>query len=269
VRKGVSRARAADRRRWWLGGAALAAALAVGVPIAWASDLFGDVPNTNPFHDDIGAIARAGVTKGCSTTTPPNYCPGANVTREAMAAFMHRGFGRVAFGSDDTAVLTTAAVGDPPNVTDQSLFAVDITPGLPSGALTGAAGFVKADAEVRLKLTSAGSSCPCLVHLSLWSPDNADNGGFLDGAFYAEARLSATDPVATVPITGAMKVTSSGSKTVWVVGHYHGTSETFTVFSNISLTYLPFGPSGTDVGPTVATAAAAREHPKVRSRPEP
>ncbi len=245
----------------------VAGALAVAVPIAWASDLFGDVPNTNPFHDDIGAIAQAGVTKGCSTTTPPNYCPSANVTREAMAAFMHRGFGRVAFGSDDTAVLNTASTDDA-TPTDQSLFAIDITPGLPSGALTGAAGFVKADAEVRLKLTSAGSSCPCLVHLSLWSPDNADNSGFLDGAFYAEARLSATDPVATVPITGAMKVTSSGTKTVWVVGHYHGTAETFTVFSNVSLTYLPFGPAGTNVGPTAVSAAAGREHPKVPSRRE-
>ena len=60
----------------------------VAVPIAvYASHQFTDVPNTNPFHADIDWLADAGVTKGCSTTA---YCPKDNVTREQMAAFMHR-----------------------------------------------------------------------------------------------------------------------------------------------------------------------------------
>jgi hypothetical protein len=60
----------------------------VAVPIAvYASHQFTDVPNTNPFHADIDWLADAGVTKGCSTT---QYCPKDNVTREQMAAFMHR-----------------------------------------------------------------------------------------------------------------------------------------------------------------------------------
>ena len=63
-------------------------ALAVAVPgLALASHQFGDVPNANPFHGDISAIANAGVTSGCGGG---NYCPDRNVTRAEMAAFMNR-----------------------------------------------------------------------------------------------------------------------------------------------------------------------------------
>jgi hypothetical protein len=60
----------------------------VAVPIAvYASHQFTDVPSTNPFHADIDWLANTGVTKGCGGS---NYCPKDNVTREQMAAFMHR-----------------------------------------------------------------------------------------------------------------------------------------------------------------------------------
>lgn len=60
----------------------------VATPVAvYASHQFTDVPNTNPFHADIDWLADAGVTKGCGTDV---YCPKENVTREQMAAFMHR-----------------------------------------------------------------------------------------------------------------------------------------------------------------------------------
>jgi hypothetical protein len=52
-----------------------------------ASHQFTDVPNSNPYHADIDAVADAGVTTGCGGG---NYCPGAFVTREQMAAFMNR-----------------------------------------------------------------------------------------------------------------------------------------------------------------------------------
>jgi hypothetical protein len=52
-----------------------------------ASHQFSDVPNSNPYHADIDAIADAGVTTGCGGG---NYCPNAFVTRQEMAAFMNR-----------------------------------------------------------------------------------------------------------------------------------------------------------------------------------
>jgi hypothetical protein len=66
---------------------ALAAAV-VAFPLgALASHSFADVPDSNPFHADISALASSGVTSGCGGG---NFCPGANVTREQMAAFMNR-----------------------------------------------------------------------------------------------------------------------------------------------------------------------------------
>jgi hypothetical protein len=60
----------------------------VATPVAvYASHQFGDVPNSNPFHDDIDWLADAEVTLGCG---PNVYCPKDFVTREQMAAFMHR-----------------------------------------------------------------------------------------------------------------------------------------------------------------------------------
>jgi hypothetical protein len=52
-----------------------------------ASHQFTDVPDSNPYHDDIDAIADAGVTTGCGGG---KYCPTDYVTRQQMAAFMNR-----------------------------------------------------------------------------------------------------------------------------------------------------------------------------------
>src|SRR6266545_156649 len=68
----------------------IVAALVVAVPVAWAT--FGDVPPSNPFYNDINAIQGAGITAGCGGG---NFCPTANITRQAEAAFVHRGLGRV------------------------------------------------------------------------------------------------------------------------------------------------------------------------------
>ncbi|GBE24696.1 hypothetical protein BMS3Bbin02_00971 [bacterium BMS3Bbin02] len=61
------------------------------IPVmATAADRFTDVPDTNNFHDDIGWLADAGVTLGCNPPANDEFCPTENVTREQMAAFMHR-----------------------------------------------------------------------------------------------------------------------------------------------------------------------------------
>lgn len=64
--------------------AALVLALPVGV---LAGHQFGDVPDGNPYHNDVDALVDAGVTSGCGGG---NYCPNRSVTRGEMAAFMNR-----------------------------------------------------------------------------------------------------------------------------------------------------------------------------------
>ena len=48
---------------------------------------FRDVPPGSIFDRDIRRIARAGITRGCTTD---RFCPNDPVTREQMAAFLHR-----------------------------------------------------------------------------------------------------------------------------------------------------------------------------------
>jgi virginiamycin B lyase len=51
--------------------------------------IFTDVPTGQPFAGWIEALVTAGVTSGCSTS-PPQYCPDAVVTRAQMAVFLLR-----------------------------------------------------------------------------------------------------------------------------------------------------------------------------------
>jgi hypothetical protein len=67
---------------------AFVAAFAIALPLgAFAAHQFADVPDTNPFHADIDALADSGVTSGCGGG---NFCPKDAVTREQMAAFLNR-----------------------------------------------------------------------------------------------------------------------------------------------------------------------------------
>lgn len=54
---------------------------------AWASHKFNDVPNSNPFHDDISWLAGTGITQGYADG---GFHPSDPVTRQAMAAFLKR-----------------------------------------------------------------------------------------------------------------------------------------------------------------------------------
>jgi hypothetical protein len=60
-------------------------ARAFNLPAA-GGDFFVD-DEASPHAADINRIAQAGITNGCS---PGYYCPTALVTREQMAAFLHR-----------------------------------------------------------------------------------------------------------------------------------------------------------------------------------
>ena len=69
-------------------------ALMLALPvIVSASHQFTDVPTSHTFHTAISRLYGARLTTGCSST---RFCPGANVTRGQMAAFLNRGLGRAA-----------------------------------------------------------------------------------------------------------------------------------------------------------------------------
>jgi hypothetical protein len=63
----------------------------VSVPaVVLASHQFPDVPDSHPFHAEIGLMAEAGITAGFGDG---GYHPSEAVTRQAMAAFLGRGLG--------------------------------------------------------------------------------------------------------------------------------------------------------------------------------
>jgi hypothetical protein len=79
------------RRRTLKGIPIILLALAVLIPAAaYAAAGFTDVDSSSPFVADIQWLADSGVTKGCNPPTNDMFCPKDNVTREQMAAFMHR-----------------------------------------------------------------------------------------------------------------------------------------------------------------------------------
>ncbi len=57
---------------------------------AFAAGRFTDVSDDNVFKADIEWLASAGVTKGCNPPANDEFCPEEVVTREQVAAFMHR-----------------------------------------------------------------------------------------------------------------------------------------------------------------------------------
>jgi hypothetical protein len=54
-----------------------------------ATSLFTDVPDDSIFVVDINWMKTSDITNGCSSAGT-EYCPGDNLTRQQMAAFMHR-----------------------------------------------------------------------------------------------------------------------------------------------------------------------------------
>jgi hypothetical protein len=144
-------------RRWLFGLAALATGLVIAVPLAWASHQFTDVPNSNPFHNEISNLAGAGITAGKTCVppgTPPTFCPEEPVVRQAMAAFLNRGLGRASNGTDIDELIgdTTVELG---NVT------IDV------GGAPGGTQFVKVDAVIETYIEST-TGCPCSTQFAIF-----------------------------------------------------------------------------------------------------
>ncbi len=65
---------------------------AIGYTDAGDGNLFTD-DDGSVFEDAIDKLGTAGITRGCNPPTNDLYCPDSVVTREQMAAFLHRALG--------------------------------------------------------------------------------------------------------------------------------------------------------------------------------
>jgi predicted RNA-binding protein with TRAM domain len=224
------------RKRWVLLAAVLGTALAVAVPVAWAT--FTDVPPGNPFYADINAIQGAGITTGCGGG---NFCPNDNITRQAEAAFAHRGLPRTA---------QTQAINDG-SISFSDDFPTDTVVGFVSIAVPGVAGgtqFIHAEAHMS-NFYSAGSTRPFLVGYyiadgSCTGPNSGINYVTIPNSNPNETTASTTwtEPVGsgTTHTLGLCAFTTTGDG---VAG-----TEAFT----LDLSTVPFGASG---GSALATTS--------------
>ena len=74
--------------------------LVVGAVVASAAGTFTD-DDGNTHEGNIEAIAAVGITKGCNPPVNTLYCPGDNVSRGAMAAFLGRALNLTDDGGKD------------------------------------------------------------------------------------------------------------------------------------------------------------------------
>ena len=214
--------------------AVMLATMLATVPItALAFHRFVDVPNSNPFHDDITLMADAGITLGCGDG---KYCPSDFVTREQMAAFLNRGFPRAALASGS--ITFGAAARDP--VAQLQMIA---------GGARGGSGFVVVDVDVSASTNTPGR-CPCDV--TIWI-DMLDGGGFslLDSsdAMYFDVPDTATPTgyrneggsVSWVFPVPTLAVRTFAARAIVSSNVFPAPGADEFVAATITATYVPFG----------------------------
>ena len=223
-----------ERPRWArLTLVALVAAGVLAVPIAWASHDFTDVPNGHPFHTDITAVKGAGITAGKTCVppgTPPTYCPGEPITREAMAAFMRRGGGRMA--QDATADVAA-------NVTGSTILEVeeeDMTVG-------GVAGTQLVLVQGAVTIDAAATGCPCEWRAFLVQDDGTADE-VVSQPMYVEAEGGDGDIDTTVHVSWAF-IAASGSHNYSLQLQNWNTVNTFNLTgASIRVITAPFDQDG-------------------------
>ena len=245
--RGVARLFGAGKRRA-LALVAIGAALAVGVPLAWAS--FSDVPPSNPFYADINAIQGAGITGGCGGG---NFCPTDNITRQAEAAFAHRGMPRVGFGFSNGVTVPSGGV---------ELGNLTITiPGVP-----GQTQFVMGTATVDTQIQSL-TGCPCKTEYGIYQDGVGYRiiGDSMNDSLPA-AGGSQTDGLQSASSSGVVSVPSGTTQTFHIYAFLVGGTGTVTGYGTLSAITAPFGSTGSNVLGVDASKLAERVG---RSLPQP
>jgi hypothetical protein len=217
---------------------------------ALAAHQFFDVPNGHPFHTEIGAIADAGITAGFGDG---GYHPSAAVTRQAMAAFMHRGFGRVGQVMNASLINPTLTVdageGYAPAV---PIRAIQITvPGQTSGFTPEQMVYVQGRVVLNTTMgtSDAMGGCPCEFFAAVRDVDANALSYLQRQTFWVDAAY-AINSTFTFDVE-AVFVAPPGPRSFQLevgLGQRRDTSDEFSfaldVSTSISAMTFPFGPSG-------------------------
>lgn len=190
--------------------------------IGAASDVFSDVPDNNFAHNAINAIFGARITAGVS---PGIYNPSGNVTREQMAAFLHRGLPRVAYNELPTTTLSGAT----------DLGAVTIK----TGGAPGGMGFVKLDASF-FAYTSDATGCPCNVEFYMTQDGSQTFGKSGFETIYNAPLVSYVDG----SLTWVVPVPTDSTLTFHLRAYKNYGTATVQGSGALTALYVPFGSTG-------------------------
>jgi hypothetical protein len=213
--------------------------LLVAAPVL-ASDRFGDVPNSNEHHNDINAIAVAGITRGCNPPALTNYCPDQAVRRDQMASFLQRGLGR----------------GGRTQSTNQE-FDLNVTPAtLNSTTLTvPGSGFVQVNAAVNATQVTFEPPGACIagaytLHVRVSDPVSGATSNFMQ-----EAIASLGTGSASATFLFDVDVTAPTART-FNVDAFMSLAACYDVDVDMNAVWVPFGSTG---GSTLAITESAPE----------
>jgi hypothetical protein len=139
----------------------LALLLLLPPTVALANHQFSDVPTSNPFHDEIEAIANAGITGGFGDGT---YRPADAVTRQAMAAFMERGFGHLtmSFGGQPLNLSVTPGIGQPDTLAVPVRDVTIVVPGVPNAFAPEQIVYLNGRVTLDSAMNISTQGCPCI-----------------------------------------------------------------------------------------------------------
>jgi len=212
------------KARHLVAGAIAVVVLAAGSGALAGSGTFTDVGESHPFFDEIEAMGGAGISTGFPDGT---FRPGEPVTRQAMAAFMGRGFGRVASAEG------AGTVDDPlPEVAELG----DVT--IAAGATQGGNGYVLVTGWATFQVV-AETTCPCAVNLQITDGDSTIEGA---GTMLSNDDVEPTSGAALggAAVSGVFEIPADEIGTFTLL---MGTLDADAVVNgqgNVSALYVPF-----------------------------
>ena len=159
--------------------AGVVAALVLGTGVVLASHQFSDVPNSNEFHGDIDWLADSGITAGCGGT---KFCPKNDVTREQMAAFLHRFADTFAGARGPAGPPGIQGPPGPPAATEYGVASIVVTKGeglpIPHAAYSIPLGSPIADTTGGVfRMTCDAEEAPCTIAVKAAALSDTDIGG--------------------------------------------------------------------------------------------
>ncbi|OWY60110.1 hypothetical protein B7486_70960 [cyanobacterium TDX16] len=184
----------------------------------------------HPFEQQITSIARAGITNGYPDGT---FRPGQPISRGAMAAFMHRGFGRVGFSE-----ASSTAPADGVNTAGATVQMVAVS----NDESTSGFALVEATAEMR----DTETNCPCRIELEIVNTNNgavsATRTSMSDNVAFSGTNVQMVSVQERFVIEGDQAANFQARFRVSTVG---GNNSAIVVASDISGLYVPFNQYGT------------------------